>query len=73
MKEKGLIVKSAFICITTILGIFFYITSASAIAVWPHEKSDLKPDPDVVWGKLDNGFRYVLMKNTQPKTVSACI
>jgi zinc protease len=67
MKEKGLIVKSAFICITTILGIFFYITSASAIAVWPHEKSDLKPDPDVVWGKLDNGFRYVLMKNTQPR------
>jgi hypothetical protein len=54
-------------CIAAIFGIFFYITSASAIAVWPHEKSDLKPDPDVVWEKLDNGFRYVLMKNTQPK------
>ena len=67
MKERSLIVTSAFICIAAILGIFFYITSASAIAVWPHEKNDLKPDPNVVWEKLDNGFRYVLMKNTQPR------
>jgi zinc protease len=67
MKERCLFVKYAFTCIAAILGIFFYITSANAIAVWPHEKSDLKPDPDVVWEKLDNGFRYVLMKNTQPK------
>jgi zinc protease len=67
MKERGLIVKSIFSCIAAIFVIFFYISSASAIVLWPHEKSDLKPDPDVVWGKLDNGFRYVLMKNTQPK------
>jgi len=67
MNKKGLIVKYAFGCIAAIFGFFFYVNSASAIAVWPHEKSDLKPDPDVVWEKLDNGFRYVLMKNTQPK------
>lgn len=33
---------------------------------WPHEKSDLSPDGDLVFGKLPNGFRYVLMKNKTP-------
>ncbi|HTQ40432.1 MAG TPA: insulinase family protein [Pirellulales bacterium] len=28
---------------------------------WPHEGSDLKPDPRIVWGKLDNGLRYVIL------------
>ncbi|MGJ3242476.1 MAG: M16 family metallopeptidase [Opitutales bacterium] len=27
---------------------------------WPHEAYDLKPDPEVTWGRLDNGFRYAL-------------
>ncbi len=35
--------------------------------VWPHEKSDLKPDPSLIFGRLDNGFRYVLKHNTEPK------
>jgi len=43
----------------------------SAIAlpqsVWPHEKSDLPLDPEMVFGRLDNGFRYVLMQNQNPK------
>lgn len=34
---------------------------------WPHEKSDLKPDPRVVCGRFANGFRYVLLKNNVPK------
>jgi len=34
---------------------------------WPHEKSDLLPDPAVVFGRLKNGFRYVLMENQTPK------
>jgi zinc protease len=34
---------------------------------WPHEQSDLPPDPALVFGRLDNGFRYVLMKNQEPK------
>ncbi len=28
---------------------------------WAHESSSLKPDPNVVWGRLDNGFRYALL------------
>ncbi|CAK8712380.1 Zinc protease [Candidatus Electrothrix gigas] len=34
---------------------------------WPHEQSDLKPDPSLVFGTLENGFRYVLMPNHEPK------
>jgi len=34
---------------------------------WPHDKSDLKPDPALSFGELPNGFRYVLMENSTPK------
>ncbi len=34
---------------------------------WPHETSDLKPDPALVFGRLPNGFRYVLMQNDTPE------
>jgi zinc protease len=34
---------------------------------WPHEKNDLVPDPALVFEKLPNGFRYVLMENQKPK------
>ncbi len=34
---------------------------------WPHEKSDLEPDPAVLFGKLDNGFRYTIMENANPR------
>ncbi len=35
-------------------------------APWPHEGSDLKPDAGIVWGKLDNGFRYAILPNAEP-------
>jgi zinc protease len=34
---------------------------------WPHEGSNLEPDPAVTYGTLDNGFRYILMKNSHPE------
>ncbi len=34
---------------------------------WPREKSDLTPDPAVVFGELPNGFKYALMENRTPK------
>ena len=33
---------------------------------FPHENSDLKPDPSVRFGKLENGVRYAIMKNEEP-------
>ena len=67
MNRKDAIFKLKSVLFTVILVTFFFISPAGAQVLWPHEKSDLKPDPDVVWKKLDNGFRYVMMKNTQPK------
>lgn len=50
----------------TITFVLFLFGISFALPQWPHEKSNLSPDPEVTWGKLDNGFRYVLMKNTVP-------
>lgn len=33
---------------------------------FPHEESELKPDPAVRWGRLANGARYALMRAAQP-------
>ena len=38
----------------------------SAASLWPHSKSDLDPDPAIVFGRLPNGFRYVIMENREP-------
>ncbi|RPH49901.1 MAG: insulinase family protein [Desulfobacteraceae bacterium] len=53
---------------------FWYLTAGYAFAEkqisyapWPHEESDISPDPSVIYGRLANGFRYVLMKNHEPK------
>jgi zinc protease len=34
---------------------------------WPQETGDMQPDPAVVFGRLENGMRYVLMPNGTPK------
>ncbi len=34
---------------------------------FPHEQSDLKPDPQVRFGKLPNGMRYAVRPNKEPK------
>lgn len=41
--------------------------AASAAAPFAHEQSDLAPDPAVRWGRLENGLRYAIMRNTEPK------
>ena len=40
---------------------------SAAASIWPHSNSDLEPDPALSFGKLENGFRYVLMHNTNPQ------
>jgi zinc protease len=34
---------------------------------WAHTFSDMKPDPNVIFEELPNGFRYILMKNSRPQ------
>ncbi len=36
-------------------------------ADFAHETSDLPADPAVRWGRLDNGLRYALLHNQEPK------
>lgn len=36
-------------------------------SLWPHQTSDLAPDPDIVFGSLPNGVRYILKANRTPK------
>lgn len=33
---------------------------------WPHETSDLRADPNVRFGVLENGMRYAIMRNATP-------
>lgn len=56
--------------ITLVVPLFCFQENASAdcfATAWPQEKSDLQPDPAMIFGQLDNGFRYVLMHNTEPQ------
>ena len=36
-------------------------------ADFAHETSDLPVDPAVTWGRLDNGLRYALLPNAEPR------
>ena len=46
-------------------GLFTPLNAESDLS-WAHEASDLSADPNVTWGKLENGFRYAIMPNTEP-------
>jgi len=35
--------------------------------LWPHEKSPLPPHESALFGRLDNGLRYVVLQNRKPE------
>ncbi len=41
-------------------------TAKQASHVWPQDISDIKPDTSVIYGKLENGMKYIIMPNKQP-------
>ena len=41
--------------------------AAFAAPDFPQDHSDIKPDPNVTFGRLDNGVRYAVLPNTEPK------
>ncbi|MBF0100581.1 MAG: insulinase family protein [Desulfobacterales bacterium] len=57
--------------------IFFFMCFYSCSMQSTHDKKNIsndhvmdlqfKPDPDLVYGQLDNGFRYVIYQNKEPK------
>jgi len=42
-------------------------TSSCISRGWPQDSSDLSVDPRLVFGTLDNGLRYVVVRNREPK------
>ena len=44
-----------------------FLTAAAAAPRFAHEESDLKADPAARFGKLENGLRYVVLPNAEPK------
>lgn len=47
---------------------FVFVTATLHAALpFPHESSDLKPDPATRFGTLTNGIRYVVYPNREPK------
>ncbi len=64
---------SGFIFCVTAAGSALQSDETCVSQAWPHELSELAPDPDLVFGRLDNGFRYVLRKNQNPKDRTAIL
>jgi zinc protease len=57
-------------CIPALRGVFIVLLLAPLLvfaANFAHETSDLPADPAIHWGRLDNGLRYVLLHNQEPK------
>ena len=46
-------------------------SAAMDTAVWAQDASDLKPDPALVFGQLENGMKYILMENDTPSGTAA--
>ncbi len=62
------IVAAVFVTVVLLMPVLLYAALDDCFTTaWPHEKSDLKPDPSIIFGRLDNGFRYVLKKNSEPR------
>ena len=47
--------------------LFLAPLAALSAADFPHQTSDLPADPAIQWGKLENGLRYALLRNAEPK------
>jgi zinc protease len=50
-----------------VLALLILVPLRVAAADFPHQTSDLPADPAIHWGKLDNGLRYALLRNAEPK------
>ena len=46
---------------------WFSVVALHGSIPFPHDQSDLQPEPGVRFGKLPNGLRYAVMANAEPK------
>lgn len=52
--------------LSTAFAFSLVLASSSAAPTWPHEGSDIPPDSKAVFGRLDNGVRYLILPNDEP-------
>jgi zinc protease len=69
LPHHALLLAKVAACLLPCLLPALHAGEAAAIAggAFPHQHSDLTPDPKVQWGQLDNGLRYCLFVNNQPQ------
>jgi len=56
-----------FVFISLLAGPLALAQDVQQRTAWAHETGDIAPDPAAVWGRLDNGMRYVILPNDTPK------
>ncbi len=59
--------KSRPALLRALLALSLFAPLAVLAATFPHEASDVPVDPAVRWGRLDNGLRYAILANPEPK------
>jgi zinc protease len=61
--------KKVCVFVTVCLGLLLPFSSlGNCLSTgWPQDKSDLQPDPSITYGRLENGFRYILKHNSEPE------
>jgi zinc protease len=66
--KKSVLIFLSFVFFLSVSAVYGEPAEKSCFSTkWPHEKSDLKPDPRLHFGRLENGFRYILMENKEPR------
>lgn len=59
--------RFAFVLLALLLAGSVPARELQTLTAWPHETGDVAADPNVIWGRLDNGMRYVLLLNSTPR------
>lgn len=66
-----LFLTAALALILPVEGAFPVVAQEQQQSGFAHETTDLEPDPRVIYGHLDNGLRYAVMRNGTPSGVAA--
>lgn len=66
MQQRGFVGRGL-LAFWVLVAVLAFAAPVQAKDVWPHEISDLKPDPTVRFGVLPNGLRYAIKPNANPQ------
>ncbi len=67
MLKQVSILATVFLCLFQSVSFAKSTNSYWLDGKWPHEKSTLPKHDEAYYGRLDNGFRYIIQPNSNPK------